>query len=47
MSLFCGRPHVLLKSIGAKCCIGNFGMDLFRQAHALELDFKAMTVKLD
>ena len=38
--------HVLLKSIGAKCCIGNFGLDLFRQAQALDIDFGAMTLQL-
>ncbi len=38
--------HVLLKSIGAKCCVGNFGMDLFKQGPAFELDFGAMTLKL-
>jgi hypothetical protein len=38
--------HVLLKSIGAECCIGNFGMDLFKQAHAMKIDFGAMTLQL-
>jgi hypothetical protein len=38
--------HVLLKSIGANCCIANFGMDLFKQASAMKIDFGAMTLKL-
>jgi hypothetical protein len=38
--------HVLLKSIGANCCIGNFGMDLFKQASAMKIDFSAMTLQL-
>jgi predicted aspartyl protease len=38
--------HVLLKSIGATCCVGNFGMDLFKQANAFEIDLGAMTLRL-
>jgi predicted aspartyl protease len=38
--------HVLLKSIGANCCVGNFGMDLFKQAFAMKIDFGAMTLQL-
>jgi hypothetical protein len=38
--------HVILKSIGADCCVGNFGLDLFKQASALKLDFGAMTLEL-
>jgi hypothetical protein len=38
--------HVLLKSIGANCCVGNFGMDLFKQAAALKIDFGAMSLQL-
>lgn len=38
--------HVLLKSIGAKCCVGNFGMDLFSQTSAMEIDFGAMQLRL-
>jgi hypothetical protein len=38
--------HVLLRSIGAECCIGNFGLDLFKQARALKIDFNAMTLQL-
>jgi predicted aspartyl protease len=38
--------HVLLKSIGANCCVGNFGLDLFKQAYALKIDFNAMTLEL-
>jgi hypothetical protein len=41
------RPaHVLLKQIGAKCCIGNFGMDLLKQAQSFKLDFGAMRLDL-
>jgi hypothetical protein len=38
--------HVLMKSIGADCCVGNFGLDLFRQAAAMKIDFGAMTLEL-
>jgi hypothetical protein len=42
------RPaHVLLKQIGAKCCAGNFGMDLLRQGRAFKIDFGAMRLDLD
>jgi hypothetical protein len=42
------RPaHVLLKQIGAKCCIGNFGMDLLKQGSAFKIDFGAMTLELE
>jgi predicted aspartyl protease len=41
------RPaHVLLKSIGANCCVGNFGMDLLAQAAFFSIDFRAMTLRL-
>ncbi|MGI8961942.1 MAG: aspartyl protease family protein [Bryobacteraceae bacterium] len=39
--------HVILKSIGANCCVGNFGMDLFKQGRAMKIDFGAMTLQLD
>jgi predicted aspartyl protease len=39
--------RVLLKSIGADCCVGNFGMDLFRQAAAFRIDFGAMTFEME
>jgi predicted aspartyl protease len=38
--------HVLLKSIGAPCCVGNFGMDLFSQTPVMEIDFGAMELRL-
>jgi len=38
--------HVLLKSLGPECCVGNFGLDLFKQGRALEIDFHAMTLRL-
>jgi predicted aspartyl protease len=42
------RPaHVLLKSIGANCCVGNFGMDLLKQASSFSIDFRAMTLRLE
>ncbi len=41
------RPaHVLLKSIGAKCCVGNIGMDLLKQAPSFSLDFTAMILRV-
>jgi len=39
--------HVLLRSIGAKGCVGNFGMDLLKQAPSFTLDFGAMTLKMN
>ena len=42
-----GPAHVLLKSIGAKCCVGNFGMDLLRQGAGFRIDFRAMTLQLE
>jgi len=39
--------HVLLKQIGAKCCIGNFGMDLLKQGSAFTIDFGAMRLDLE
>jgi len=42
------RPaHVLLKQIGAKCCIGNFGMDLLKQGRAFKIDFTTMRLELE
>lgn len=42
------RPaHVLLKQLGAKCCVGNFGMDLFKQGRAFKVDFGAMRFELE
>jgi hypothetical protein len=38
--------HVLLKSIGANCCVGNFGMDLLRQGPSFSIDFGTMTLRL-
>jgi hypothetical protein len=42
------RPaHVLLKQIGARCCVGNFGMDLLKQGRAFKIDFGAMRLDLE
>jgi hypothetical protein len=38
---------VFLKDIGAKNCIGNFGVDLLMQAHAFRIDFTAMRLDLE
>jgi len=38
--------HVFLKDLGAKNCIGNFGIDLLMQAHAFQIDFSAMRLDL-
>ena len=38
--------HVVLKSIGAECCVGNFGVDLFSQTPAMDIDFGAMELRL-
>jgi hypothetical protein len=39
--------HVLLKSIGANCCVGNFGMDLLKQAPSFSIDLGAMTLRME
>jgi hypothetical protein len=39
--------RVLLKQIGAKCCLGNFGLDLLKQARAFKIDFGAMKLDLE
>jgi predicted aspartyl protease len=42
------RPaHVILKQLGPKCCVGNFGVDLLKQGHAFKIDFDAMTLRLE
>ena len=42
------RPaHVLMKQIGPKQFIGNFGMDLLRQGRSFTIDFRAMTLELE
>jgi predicted aspartyl protease len=42
------RPaHVLLKQIGTKRCVGNFGMDLLKQGRAFRIDLRAMTLTLE
>jgi hypothetical protein len=42
------RPaHVLLKDLGAKNCIGNFGIDLLMQANAFTIDFGSMRLDLE
>jgi len=41
------RPaHVILKDIGPKCCIGNFGLDLLKQGRAFDIDFGSMILRL-
>ena len=39
--------HVLLKQIGAKCCVGNFGTDLLKQGRAFKIDLGAMRLDLE
>lgn len=42
------RPaHVILKDMGAKCCMANIGLDLVTQAHAFTIDFRSMTLELE
>lgn len=42
------RPaHILLNHKGAKCCVGNFGMDLLKQAPAFKIDFGEMRLALE
>jgi hypothetical protein len=39
--------HVLLKPIGARCCVGNVGLDLLKKGRAFKIDFGAMTLTLE
>jgi hypothetical protein len=39
--------HVFLKDLGAKNCIGNFGIDLLMQARAFTIDFGSMRLDLE
>jgi predicted aspartyl protease len=42
------RPaHVLLKQIGPKQFVGNFGMDLLKQTPGFKMDFAAMKLELE
>jgi hypothetical protein len=42
------RPaHVLLKQIGPKQFVGNFGMDLLKQTPGFKMDFGAMKLELE
>jgi hypothetical protein len=42
------RPaHVILKQLGAACCVGNFGMDLLKQGRAFRMDFGAMRLDIE
>jgi hypothetical protein len=42
------RPaHVLLKQIGATCCVGNVGLDLLTQGRSFRIDFVAMRLDLE
>jgi hypothetical protein len=42
------RPaQVVTNEAGAKCCAGNFGMDLLRQGRAFKIDFGAMRLGLE
>ena len=42
------RPaQVILKDIGAKCCVGNLGLDLLTQADGFTIDFRSMTLQLE
>jgi predicted aspartyl protease len=42
------RPgQVIVKEAGAKCCAGNFGMDLLKQGRAFRLDFGGMRLEME
>jgi predicted aspartyl protease len=42
------RPaQVITNEAGAKCCAGNFGMDLLKQGRAFRIDFGAMKLDLE
>jgi predicted aspartyl protease len=42
------RPaHALLKQLGPKGTVGNFGLDLLKQGRGFRIDFGAMTLELE
>jgi len=41
------RPAHVLLNRASRSYIGNFGMDLLRQARAFKVDFAAMTLELE
>src|SRR5262249_2484726 len=42
------RPaQIITNDAGAKCCVGNFGMDLLKQGRAFKIDFGAMKLDLE
>jgi predicted aspartyl protease len=46
MDVVLAPAHVMLKPIGNQRCVGNFGMDLFRQGRYLSIDLRAMRLQL-
>jgi hypothetical protein len=38
--------HVLLDQVGPVYCVGNFGLDLLRQADSFQVDFDRMRLTL-
>jgi hypothetical protein len=42
------RPaQVITNEAGAKCCAGNFGMDLLKQGRAFRIDFGSMRLEME
>jgi hypothetical protein len=42
------RPaQVITNEAGAKCCAGNFGMDLLKQGRGFRIDFGSMTLNME
>jgi len=46
MAVVLAPAHVMLKPIGNQRCVGNFGMDLFKQGRSLLIDLRAMRLQL-
>jgi hypothetical protein len=38
---------VITNEAGAKCCAGNFGMDLLKQGRAFRIDFGSMRLDME
>jgi hypothetical protein len=46
MDVALAPAHIMLKPIGNQRCVGNFGMDLFKQGRSLLIDLRAMRLQL-
>jgi predicted aspartyl protease len=47
METYLKPAQVITNEAGAKCCAGNFGMDLLKQGRAFRIDFGAMRIEME